>query len=63
MNECSVWPRCETLPMRWLAVDGAAMNVDHEPKDAFERAAVKELKSGKKATEKKLLPSDRSAES
>ena len=33
--------------LRWLAVDGLAMNTDHLPQDSFETEAVKSLKSGK----------------
>ncbi len=32
--------------LRWLVVDGQAMNVDHEPQDEFERAAAEALKAG-----------------
>ncbi|MDA1231417.1 MAG: DUF3365 domain-containing protein [Planctomycetota bacterium] len=35
------------IKLRWLAVEGQAMNTDHQPQDAFETEAVKSLKSGK----------------
>ena len=37
----------EHVKLRWLAVDGQAMNTDHVAGDAFETEAVKALKSGK----------------
>ena len=37
----------ENVKLRWLAVDGQAMNTDHVAGDAFETEAVKALKSGK----------------
>lgn len=37
----------EGIKLRWLAVDGKAMNVTHEPQNTFEIQAVKALKSGK----------------
>ena len=39
--------RRQHVNIRWLAVNASAMNVDHEPKDAFEKAAVKALADGK----------------
>jgi hypothetical protein len=36
----------QNVKLRWLAVDTDAMNVDHAPKDEFERSAVKALTSG-----------------
>jgi hypothetical protein len=39
------------VKLRWLAVDAAAMNRDHEAKDDFEREAVKALKRGEPAYE------------
>jgi hypothetical protein len=33
--------------LRWLVVEGRAMNIDHNPRDAFEEEAVKALASGK----------------
>jgi len=36
----------EGINLRWLAVDGKAMNVTHEPQNTFEIQAVKALKSG-----------------
>ena len=38
----------QNVRLRWLAVEGLAMNTDHLPQDAFETEAVKSLKSGKK---------------
>lgn len=35
------------IRLRWLAVEGQAMNTDHEPRDAFEKDAVEALKSGR----------------
>jgi hypothetical protein len=35
------------VKLRWLAVDGRAMNIDHEPKDEFEKEAARALASGK----------------
>jgi len=37
----------EKVKLRWLAVEGLAMNTDHLPQDSFETEAVKSLKSGK----------------
>lgn len=37
----------ENIKLRWLAVEGLAMNTDHQPQDDFETEAVKILKSGK----------------
>jgi hypothetical protein len=37
--------------LRWLVVEGQAMNVDHKPKTAFENEAVAALKAGKGAYE------------
>lgn len=34
------------VQIRWLAVDAAAMNVDHQPRDAFEKRAVAALAKG-----------------
>ncbi len=33
--------------VHWLVVDGDAMNVDHNPRDEFEKKAVEALRSGK----------------
>jgi len=41
----------QNITLRWLAVEGQAMNTDHKAKDAFEKDAVKALKSGKKVFE------------
>jgi len=43
--------RSQNVKVRWLAVDAQAMNVDHKPQDAFEKNAVKALKSGKEEFE------------
>lgn len=40
------------VKLRWLAVEGQAMNSDHKPQDAFEEEAVKTLKAGKKDFER-----------
>jgi hypothetical protein len=40
------------LKLRWLAVEGQAMNTDHKPRDAFEREAVEALKSGSRQFER-----------
>ncbi|MDB5392255.1 MAG: hypothetical protein JWM11_7901 [Planctomycetaceae bacterium] len=40
------------IQLRWLAVDGQAMNSDHEPQDQFEMDAVQALKSGKRDYER-----------
>ena len=37
----------QNVRLRWLAVEGLAMNTDHLPQDSFETEAVKLLKSGK----------------
>ena len=37
----------QNVKLRWLAVEGQAMNTDHEARDEFEKAAVRALKSGK----------------
>jgi hypothetical protein len=37
----------QNVRLRWLAVEGLAMNTDHLPQDSFETEAVKSLKSGK----------------
>ena len=39
------------VTLRWLAVEGIAMNTDHKAKTDFEQAAVKALTSGKAAHE------------
>ena len=41
----------ENITLRWLAVEGLAMNTDHRPQDDFETEAVKRLKSGKPSHE------------
>ena len=35
------------VKLRWLVVDGRAMNLDHEPQDEFEEEAARVLASGK----------------
>lgn len=40
------------IKLRWLAVEGQAMNTDHKPRDAFETAATEALKSGKREFER-----------
>ncbi len=35
------------VKVRWLVVDGRTMNVNHEPRDAFEKEAAEALSSGK----------------
>ena len=39
--------RTNDVKLRWLAVDGRAMNIDHNPRDEFEEEASKSLASGK----------------
>lgn len=39
------------VKLRWLAVNAKAMNNDHEPRNDFERQAVKALSSGQTAHE------------
>lgn len=39
------------VKLRWLAVEGQAMNTDHNPQNRFEEEAVEALKSGKRAYE------------
>jgi hypothetical protein len=41
----------EGIKLRWLVVDGRAMNIDHNPKDEFEKEAAKALASGKEEYE------------
>jgi hypothetical protein len=41
----------QQVKLRWLAVEGQAMNTDHKARDEFEHAAVKALQSGKRAFE------------
>lgn len=40
------------VTLRWLAVEGAAMNVDHRPRDDFEREAVRVFLAGDDAFER-----------
>lgn len=39
------------VTLRWLAVEGQAMNTDHQARDEFEKQAVEALKAGKGAFE------------
>jgi hypothetical protein len=39
------------VSLRWLAVDGEAMNVDHKARDDFERSAVKSIQDAHKPHE------------
>lgn len=41
----------QQVKLRWLAVDGQAMNSDHKPRNSFEIEAVRILKSGKREHE------------
>ncbi len=41
----------QNITLRWLVVEGQAMNTDHKAQGDFEKAAVKALKSGKKVYE------------
>lgn len=41
----------QQVKLRWLAVDGQAMNADHKPRDPFETEAVKALKGGRRVHE------------
>ncbi len=47
------------VELRWLAVDAKAMNIDHNPKDDFERGAVEALTSGKEEFERSSVGSYR----
>ncbi len=38
----------QQIELRWLAVEGQAMNTDHKPQNDFEQAAVKALKAGER---------------
>lgn len=40
------------VQMKWLTVNTDLVNVDHQAKSAFEKAAVKDLAAGKQMTEK-----------
>jgi hypothetical protein len=37
----------QKVQLRWLAVDGEAMNTDHKPQDEFEKQAAAAIASGK----------------
>ena len=39
------------IQLRWLAVEGQAMNTDHKPQNEFEHAAVKALAAGEPSYE------------
>jgi hypothetical protein len=39
--------RCHGVSIRWIAVNAKALNVDHKPRDDFEKKAVRVLSSGK----------------
>lgn len=39
--------RDQRVELRWLAVNAKAMNIDHNPRDAFEKQAVAALAAGK----------------
>ena len=41
----------QKVELRWLAVNAQAMNVDHQPRDEFEKNAVKAIASGQEAYE------------
>ena len=40
------------VEVRWLTVNADVLNVDHKPRDAFEKAAVKALAAGSRQFEK-----------
>lgn len=41
----------QKVKLRWLAVEGLAMNSDHKPADEFERKAAEKLKAGERSHE------------
>lgn len=41
----------QKVRLRWLAVEGLAMNSDHKPADEFERKAAEKLKAGERSHE------------
>ena len=41
----------QNVKLRWLAIEGLAMNSDHKPADEFERTAAEKLKSGERSYE------------
>lgn len=43
--------KSQKVEIRWLGVEGKTMNVEHKPKDDFERKAVEALKEGKEEFE------------
>lgn len=42
----------QKVQLRWLAVDGEAMNADHKPRDEFERQAAAAIAAGKQEFER-----------
>lgn len=42
----------QQVKLRWLVVEGQAMNSDHQPQSSFENEAVQALKAGKPAFER-----------
>lgn len=42
----------QQVKLRWLAVEGQAMNIDHKAQDEFEKEAVQALKAGRGAFER-----------
>jgi hypothetical protein len=43
--------RSEHIQTRWISVNTRAMSLDHEPRDAFEKAAAKAIRSGEREFE------------
>lgn len=43
--------RTRNITLRWLAVEGQAMNTDHKAQNEFEQQAVRALKSGRRVYE------------
>ncbi len=41
----------QNVKLRWLAIEGLAMNSDHKPADEFERQAAGKLKAGERSHE------------
>ena len=41
----------QKVKLRWLTVEGLAMNSDHKPADEFERKAAEKLKAGERSHE------------
>ena len=44
--------RLQKVKLRWLAVNAQAMDIDHNPRDKFEKSAVKALSKGEKEYER-----------